>query len=299
MADKGQLHYTQSLRIDRAHDRRSDDQWLESQRAHPDGEVILMKSGKFLISQNGEGYAISERMDSQPMEDLTLLGMDDGRPIYAAAIEREDRNGENWQDMRSLFSDLSMEQSSLLAYARAMLHWHRHHRFCGKCGGATSIMQGGFVRACQACGHQIHPRTDPAIIVLIYHVDDSGVERCLLAENVKRRGTGWFSTLAGFVEPGEPLESAVVREMKEESGLDVTDLEYIASQPWPFPSALMMGYFARSTGRQLTLEEEELSAARWFTREELRAAIDTGEVMPSREDSIARFLIKRWLDRED
>ncbi len=273
-----------------------EEEWLSAQQAHPGAEVILLSEGKFLVRPSGGGYVIAQQLDSQPMADLTLLGIVNGKPLFAASMLEASTTGDDWQDMRSLFAELSLEQSSLLAYARAMLHWHRHHRYCGKCGGETTSRQGGFVRVCNACGYSIHPRTDPAIIVLIYHVDEEGVERSLLAENVKRKGTGWYSTLAGFVEPGETLEAAVIREMKEESGLQVTDLQYVASQPWPFPSALMVGYNARALDREIRLDENELSAARWFTREELRRAIASGEVKPSREDSIARFLIMRWLD---
>ena len=166
-------------------------------------------------------------------------------------------------DLRMVGGLLSPEESELAAYARGILRWHRHHQHCGLCGAATRPREGGHVRECPEDGNRSFPRTDPAVMVLVESAD-----RCVLA-----RQPGWpegmYSVIAGFVEPGESLEDAVVRETKEELGLEVTDVRYFRSQPWPFPSSLMVGFFAQATSDDIRLGDDELEEARWFSRKEL------------------------------
>lgn len=173
-------------------------------------------------------------------------------------------------DGKTEFTDLRMtggllpaEETEILAYARGMLYWHQRHRFCGSCGRETKAKDGGHVRECVTEDLKLFPRTDPAVMVLVSRDD-----RCVLA-----RQPGWpsgmQSVVAGFVEPGESVEDAAIREVKEELGLDVMGLRYFRSQPWPFPASLMIGFFAEATNDDLVVDGEELEAARWYSRAEL------------------------------
>ena len=206
-----------------------------------------------------------------------------------------DRLGRRFADLREMGSLLPADEAALVAYARAIIWWHRRHRFCGVCGAATEPAEAGHVRRCTDpdCAQPAFPRTDPAVIVLVHDGD-----RILLG-----RQRGWpaamHSVLAGFVEPGESLESCVVREVREESGIVVDDIRYHSSQPWPFPQSLMVGFFARATTRDITIDESELETAGWFDRATVAAA--PGEMRTDipfslpRRLSIARRLIEEWV----
>ncbi len=176
-----------------------------------------------------------------------------------------------------------------MVHAVALENWQRMHRFCSRCGERTVIAAAGHVRRCPACGAEHYPRTDPAVIMLVTDADD----RALLGRQV-HWPRGRFSTLAGFVEPGESIEQAVVREAGEEVGVEIGEVEYVASQPWPFPSSLMLGFVARATSTEIRVDGEEIEEARWFSREELRAAFASGEVLPPSGISIAARLIELW-----
>ena len=176
------------------------------------------------------------------------------------------------------------------------MHWHRRHRFCGRCGAPTESRKAGHLRVCTrpACGLEHFPRTDPAVIMLVH--DD---EACVLG-----RRPGWppglHSTLAGFVEPGESLEEAVAREVREEAGLEVPleGIRYNSSQPWPFPASLMLGFHARAERAPLTVYEAELESVAWYSRETLRNLEEGDDLRLPRRDSIARRLIEDWLAQE-
>ena len=198
-------------------------------------------------------------------------------------------------DLRSLAmqGDLSPQDLSLAGMARALAAWHDVTRCCGRCGGHTRAYDGGWRRKCWACGQEFYPRADPAVIVLI-----TDGERCLLGHH-KRYTHKFYSTLAGFVEPGEDIEACVRREMREETGITVGEVTYMASQPWPFPHLLMVGCWAQALTTKLTLEEEELHDARWFTAGEVRQMMaekhPEGFTVPG-PHSIAYALIKSFVD---
>ena len=230
---------------------------------------------------------------------LIYLGEFRGRATFAAdlheqALEAHAVNhgptleeAAEFTDLRGVGGRLPADEAGLLAYARALVYWRSKHRFCGVCGQPALPKDAGHVMACSdaACGHQNFPRIDPAIIVLIMNG-----ERALLG----RQATwpkGLYSTLAGFVEPGESLEDAVMREMYEEAGVRVTDIRYHSSQPWPFPSSLMLGFHAQALSDAIALNDAELEHARWFTREEIRAGV-IGLPPPT---SVSRRLIEHWL----
>lgn len=198
--------------------------------------------------------------------------------------------GAEWAELRQHAVLLDRETAALLAYARGLSYWQRRHRFCGNCGAPTMFAKGGHVLTCTnaACALDHFPRTDPAVIVLVHRGD-----RALLGRQAVWT-PGMYSTLAGFVEPGETLEQAVIREVMEESGVRVSGVEYHSSQPWPFPSSLMVGFFAHAESEAIQVDKTELEDARWFTRDELARGEELGGAMP-RRDSIARRLIEDWI----
>jgi NAD+ diphosphatase len=206
-------------------------------------------------------------------EELVWLGLREERPCFALDLSSAAdplhlaslAGHGTFADLRLTAHLLPEEDVRVLAYARAMLYWHRQHRFCGRCGQRTEPKDGGHLRECPSCEHKHFPRTDPAVLILI-----TDGERCVLA-NQPTFPPGMYSTLAGFVEPGETLEQAVEREAYEEVGLRVTCAGYRASQPWPFPASLMLGFRAHAERHALCLDPHEISDARWFTREELRS----------------------------
>ena len=207
-------------------------------------------------------------------------------PLAFSALGEEEVVAVGLREVGSLLGD---RDAGLLVYAVALEAWHSTHEFCPRCGSRTEVRSGGHVRVCPKDGSQHFPRVDPAVIMLIHDDED----RCLLA-----RGPQWpegrLSVLAGFVEPGESLEHAVAREVAEEVGVRIAEPRYLGSQPWPFPRSLMLGFFARATSTEFVLDPEEIAEAHWFSRAELLAAMESGEVRLPSEVSIARRLIETW-----
>jgi NAD+ diphosphatase len=224
------------------------------------------------------------------------LGEADGVPYAAIRGERaltvNGRTVDTWTGLREVGADLDDLDAGLLAEAVGILEWHERHRFSPLTGAATTIENAGWVQRDPTTGTQFFPRTDPAVIMLVH----DGGDRCVLGRQ-PAWPPGRFSVLAGFVEPGESAEAAVAREVEEEVGLRVTDVRYVASQPWPFPQSLMLGFVARVDGDpMLQIDHDEIEEAQWFTREQLRAGTGPRALPPP--VSIARNLIDRWLDGE-
>lgn len=201
-------------------------------------------------------------------------------PSFGAGIE--------FHDLRLIAGELPAEEAGLLAYARAMVLWRERHRYCGRCGARTIAAQGGHVLQCSApdCATQQFPRIDPAVIVLV-----TDGARALLGRQAAWR-PGRYSTIAGFVEPGESLEDAVIREVREETGVEVDAVDYHSSQPWPFPSSLMLGFIAHASRLDIRQADDELEDVRWLTR----AQIAAGEVALPTTHSISFRLIEDWYD---
>ena len=226
-------------------------------------------------------------------EAMIFLGRRAGRALFAVRLSDEQPPGQlpaaDFLGLREIASQVSEDDAALLAYARAMILWQERHRHCGVCGSPNRPAEGGFVMVCSdgSCAHRCFPRIDPAVIVLVHRGD-----YCLLG-----RQTSWpegrFSTIAGFVEPGETLEEAVIREVREETNIAVVDARYLASQPWPFPSALMLGFHASAQSSDIRLNDGELIEARWLSRADILAR----EVLLPPPISIAYRLIESWFDQ--
>lgn len=202
-------------------------------------------------------------------------------------------------DLRKAGPTMPADEGTILAYGRAMLFWHQTHRHCTRCGTATETRAGGHTKYCSSCSIEAFPRTDPAVIMLVTDGQSGERERCLLGRH-PAWPVGVYSTLAGFVEPGESLEHAVRREVMEEAGVAVGDVRYVASQPWPFPQSIMLGFQGIATSTHITLDPVELADARWFSRDELAQFGSWGDsryaLQMPRKDSIARHLIDQWLE---
>lgn len=246
-------------------------------------------SGPVMLSRRElSGFAITE-------DAVIFLGKFRDRYLFSITLDCDSEPallaGGSFNSLRKLSNTLEPDALGLLAYARAMIIWQQRHRFCGVCGSGNLPAEGGFVLVCSnaECAHRVFPRLDPAIIVLVHDG-----ECCLLGRQASWP-EGRFSTIAGFVEPGESLEDAVRREVREETDVTVGECRYLASQPWPFPSSLMIGYHAIATSNCIRLNDKELAEARWVSRED----IAHGRVMLPPRMSVAYRLIEAWFNEAE
>jgi NAD+ diphosphatase len=278
--------------LDRVGERRRDDEWLAKAWADPRTRVMVVERGKALVRPEPALVLLSP--EEAPEGERYLLGVDEEETAYfAVSAPLPVTEGTEPASLRAVGARLSDRDAGLLTEAVALQNWHDTHTHCPRCGAVTVPASAGHIRVCTVDGSEHFPRTDPAVIMLVH--DD---ERILLASSHKwpaRR----MSILAGFVEPGESLEQAVAREVREEVGVTVHECRYLGSQPWPLPRSLMLGFFARAhDGQDLRVDGDEIKSARWFTREELRAVAESGEVGLPGRISIARQLIERWYGDE-
>jgi NAD+ diphosphatase len=272
-----------AARLDRAPAERRRSDWVEARRREAGARALL-------LSKRGVWLADGRLMLAEPADAAVFLGLSGGTALFANELgDAEPAHGRP-AGLREAATELPADQAALAAYAAALLNWHRRHGFCSNCGQPTTARDAGHERYCPACGVHHFPRTDPVVIV---RVTDGA--RLLLGRKADWPD-GRYSVLAGFVEPGESLEDAVRREIHEESGIAVTDISYLASQPWPFPSSLMVGFQARTGGGEPRADETELADVRWFERGEVEAAAAgrDGVFLPPRF-TIARRLIDGWL----
>ena len=236
------------------------------------------------LRREGGPWALLGLLDGRPLFGVDASGLEDPAPLLPPDT------GE-FADLRATVSLLPAPDAAILAHARGLLHWRAHNRFCANCGQATSPRHAGNATQCPSCGCQHFPRTDPAVIMLVVSGDG---ERALLGHSQRFPTSTMYSTLAGFVEPGESLEEAVAREVFEESGVRVADVVYHSSQPWPFPASIMLGFYARAVTEEIVIDPNELTDARWFSRAQVRDCAAHGFMLP-RGDSIARRLVDDWL----
>jgi NAD+ diphosphatase len=290
--------------LDRVGRKRREEVWVAKRLRAPSTRFVLVRGSKVLTADEPTPRPIllNARDVSglhEQAESVILLGETEGRAYFALGLPDTDdappvtlTKAGNLRDLRSVAALLDGRDATLLAYAKAITYWHRRHRFCGDCGSLTRSTQGGHLRVCTnpRCGQHHFPRIDPAIIVRV-----SLGERCLLG----RQSTwpvGRYSIIAGFVEPGESLEAAVAREVREETGIDVEQVGYYSSQPWPFPSSLMLGFTAQAVNTVIRLDDGELEDARWLSREEIAGELRRGVLRLPPEVSISYRLIEDWFD---
>ena len=271
---------------DRAAHLRKDDAWRDG----PDGGSavrVLVVGGEHVATLGGSALRWTT-IDDAPAGEWLFLGTQDGVRHAAVMVDRVPAELEP-ASLRMIGPTIAADEASLAVHAVGIARWHETHRFCARCGTATVVADAGHVRHCPACGAHHFPRTDPAVIMLITADQD----RALLG-----RQPSWpekrFSTLAGFVEPGETLGDAVRREVMEEVGVSVGDVTYAASQPWPFPSSLMLGFTGRALSDDIHVDQDEIAEARWFTRDEVTELTSAGELFLPPEVSISRWLVERW-----
>lgn len=289
--------------LDRRHDVRRDAEELARRRADPASRALALWREKVLLTPEGRLalLPLAALPTDLPPEALCYLGDLDGVPLFAA--QWPDRGEEPPAGLAGLgvlghiprgTSQLPGAEGELLFFAKAMANWAKGARFCGVCGAPVTTRDGGHVRVCAnpACAREHFPRTDPAILVLPHRGDS-----CLLGRQASWP-PGRYSALAGFVEPGESLEQAARREAFEETGIRLGEVRYYASEPWPFPGSLMVGFFAEALNEDITLDPLEMEHARWFTRDELKAEIASGRLVPPRY-SLSGRLIAHWVDPED
>ena len=281
--------------VDRFGERRKDSAWLADAIRHEDSCFVPVWGDQCLIGGDPlEAILLSRDQVTSIIEDdddLIFLGLFRDRPAFALSMKANNppfRELGEFHDLRYLGTVLPPDEANLVAHARALVLWHASQVFCGVCGSSARPGAAGNSRVCMndECRREIFPRVDPAIIVLVSHGD-----RCLLGRQANWP-EGRYSTIAGFVEPGESLEDAVRREVYEETNIHVETVRYHSSQPWPFPSSLMLGFMAESSSTDIELNDGELEDARWFTRKELRSGFPK---LPFRI-SIARRLVDHWLE---
>jgi NAD+ diphosphatase len=294
--------------LDRAADKRSDKAWLGSARASPQARVLpLWKLQPLLFGPEASPQAtrlgfIDAKLASGLGGDSAIevfLGTRADEAFFARDISALPdplaaalANYGHFRDARTATALLSTAETAILAQAKALIDWHNRHGFCAQCGAATSAADAGYRRICGSCRTEHFPRTDPAVIMLVTRGD-----QCLLGRN-RRFAGGHYSTLAGFVEPGETIEEAVAREISEEVGLRTHRVRYFASQPWPFPANLMIGCFAEVDSSNITVDGQEIVAAHWFEHAAIQRLISgaSTEVGLPRRDAIAFHLIAHWAE---
>jgi NAD+ diphosphatase len=302
--------------IDRTHSHRLDASWLAGRQASPETQYVVVWQDQVLLDGGVPGededlhlrhfseHEIADLRHQCPgeMVDVVLLGILGDVTYFALGVgDTCDPAGQGlchggqFLDLRGAAKHLSHEEGALAAQAKAMVHWHRQHRFCGHCGSPMQSEAGGYQLRCTnpTCGQVHFPRVDPAIIVLV-----TAGERCLLGRQ-PRWPSGRYSNVAGFVEPGESLETAVAREVFEEAGIAIRSVEYHSSQPWPFPQALMVGFIAEAATLDIRRNDGELEDARWFSRDEIREGLVAGTLSLPSTYSISFHLIEDWYDLGD
>jgi NAD+ diphosphatase len=295
--------------LDRAGNERRNPEWVAEKLAAPETRFLPFWRLNPLSTMDEPGrlvwldrsVLVHQAQDDHPV----LLGLKDGVAHFAVDVSpladpmvELGIEGAAFNDTRAVAVRLERGEAGTVAHGRSALDWHARHRFCPKCGQPTEPREAGSMRKCDACGAEHFPRTDPVVIMVVWHGN-----RCILGRQ-KAWQPGFYSALAGFIDQGETIEEAVRREVKEEVGLDVDDIVYRASQPWPFPSSLMIGCFAHAVADVENVDAFELDGARWFSREEVRRAI--AEPNPEKHGfgvpgyvAIAHHIIKDWSEQPD
>ena len=284
--------------LDRASHLRTDAAWTAEALGDPSTRFVPMWRGRNLFRTGADGTPAAVFLTGLPNEGhgWAFLGNADGVATFALDLSAAEDplpllppHAGEFNELRTIGAGLPADHAAILAHARGLMLWRSRHRFCGVCGAACEPQSAGNMMACTGCGAHHFPRTDPAVIMLVTRGD-----KALLGHSARFPNSVMYSTLAGFVEPGESLEEAVAREVMEEAGVPVARVRYHSSQPWPFPASIMLGFYAEGLAEEIILDDDELTDARWFSRMEMQDAKSHGFALP-RADSIARRLIEDWL----
>jgi len=295
--------------LDRASDKRADSDWLASRLDHPDSLAVAIWNGKPLV-EDAPGEAGAVRIAYLPIAMAREVAASDQRVLFMGlwketAVFAVDLEGSadpadgplngmgRFEDLRMVALRLPGPDAAILATAKGVFEWRRRHGFCSACGQPTLATEGGWKRVCESCKTEHFPRTDPVVIMLPTLGD-----RCLLGRQAIWP-KGMYSALAGFLEPGETIEEACAREVKEEAGLTAVSVSYHSTQPWPYPNSLMIGLFAEVSDDNAIVADQELEAVRWFTRTEIQAML-RNEIPDAKAPgamAIAHQLIKAWAER--
>jgi len=319
------------MTLDRCSNSRKNKAWLKTEFNKKDTLFCLINDGMcfFKAGEITPLFLSKLKLQTLNIEQCIFLGRNEQGAIFA--VDQNKLRFSDQEDLLALGQWLSLRQhtallnvfdAGVLALAKGLVHWHKSHQFCGQCGNLNRSTEAGHARKCTECRNMSFPRTDPAVIMLVEKMFEDGVPRCLLG-----RQAGWpdgvYSTLAGFVDPGETLEAAVIREIVEESAIIAKNPTYIASQPWPFPASIMLGFIAQASSKEIDTRQDSLEHAQWFSREQVanfavnRSVINTEgkqdtltndetqnrakkapQYKMSSGDSISSYLITAWLNKE-
>ena len=302
--------------LNRCETERRDEEWISQQARVPESRFLPLWGSKVFVNggPGGGGSPTAPTLAWVGLEDLScrginctpiLLGLRDNVCYFAVDISVDGESADPLQDLadccfedvRAAAEVLSLPESGMLAQARSQINWHQRHGFCSVCGRQTVVKRGGQKRECPQCGAEHFPRVDPVIIMVV-----SDGDRCLLGQSRGRLARmNRYSALAGFVEQGECIEEAVAREVMEEAGIKVQNVRYHSSQPWPFPSSLMIGCLAEAATTEIHMDPEEMTDVQWFSREEVLLALEEKSqklLLPGRI-AIAHHLIKSWATQEN
>ena len=298
--------------LDRGETQRRDEEWITKTAQDPNSRFLPMWGPKVLITEHsdpsghGLGWLTMQDLKQAGINStVMLLGMMDGTAYYAVDLSQQETAGEQLQGLNGYYFEdarnaaeqlLTGPDSGILAQGRAQINWHNRHGFCSVCGHETVVQRGGQKRVCPGCKAEHFPRVDPVIICLV-----TDGERCLLGQSRGRLARmNRYSALAGFVDQGESIEEAVAREIMEEAGLQVRNVRYHSSQPWPFPSSLMMGCHAEAATTEINMDPEEMTDVKWFGRQEVLQALagENEQLLLPGPVAIAHHLIKTWANGE-
>ena len=291
--------------LDRGDKERRDEELLRRMVRQENVRILPFHRLKPLVRRTSQAelaWIGHDFLDDLPPEADTprFLGFDADRiPHFAIDVSAVDdpssieqlAPGAEFEDGRAAATDIPGDQSGILAQARSNLNWHAQHRFCSVCGTESQSKRGGLMRLCPNCNSQHFPRTDPVVIMLVYRGD-----KCVMGQTQARSNTTFYSCLAGFMDQGESIEEGVRREVKEEAGLEIGKVTFHSSQPWPFPASLMIGCHAEAISEEIVADPGEMSDVRWFTRDEVKLALEDkldGVSIPG-PIAIAHHLIKAW-----